>query len=213
LEPRDSIRGAYDLLAQDYSRLRSRGFDETSRLVSGKEFQFICDAGSGPGTYGGLLARSYSKVIHLDLSPEMVEVGWHRAFADGIAWKVNYLVCDVSCLPLKDDSMDLTASIAVIHHLPKDLAKRALRELFRVTSRLGTLFLSVWLPAAMDKAEGSSPSEDERTVWWKKGVTNVGRRYWKWDPGELKGACFSSGMAYLDAFVSGKNIFVMALKI
>lgn len=143
----------------------------------------------------------------------MVEVGWHRAFTDGIAWKANYLVCDVSCLPLKDDSIDLTVSIAVVHHLPKDLTKRALRELFRVTSRLGTLFLSVWLPAAMDAVEGDSPSEDERTVWWKKGIAKVGRRYWRWDPEELRGACSSSGMAYLDAFVSGKNIFILALKI
>lgn len=143
----------------------------------------------------------------------MVEVGWHRAFADGIAWKANYLVCDTSCIPLREGSMDLTISIAVVHHLPKDLAKRALRELLRVTSGLGTLLLSVWLPEAMDTAEGNSPSEDERTVWWKKGIVKVGRRYWRWNPEELKSAFSSSGMAYVDAFVSGRNIFVLALRI
>lgn len=213
MEPREDVRRAYDLLAQDYARLRSRGFEEVARLMSGRRYRAICDAGSGPGTYGELFAKLGLSLIQLDISAKMVEMGWRRAFAEGIAWKTNCVICDVSCLPIRDNSMDMTASIAVVHHLPKDLAMRALGELFRITAKLGTLLMSVWLPEAMDRFGGVSTSEEERMVWWKAAAAKVGRRYWRWSPEELKSACVSCGMSYLDVFVSNGNIFAQALRI
>lgn len=213
MDPRDNVRKTFDLLAKDYARLRRSGFDETLRLVSGGDFKSICDAGSGPGTYGQLFAGASQTVIQLDLSREMVDIGWRKDSAEGIGWKVHCLVCDVSSLPIRDDSLDLTVSIAVVHHLPKALASHALRELLRITSTSGTVFLSVWSPEAMDKAHGEVISEDMSVVWWKTQRGSVARQYWRWKPTDLRDACTSCGFQYFDTFVSGRNIFVLATKV
>jgi SAM-dependent methyltransferase len=213
LDPRDEVRKAFDLLAEDYARLRSSGFDETARLVSGREFASICDAGSGPDTYGRLFAGASRIVVQLDLSEEMVRVGRRRISSEGIDWKVHSIVCDATSLPFRSNLFDLTASVAVLHHLTKELAERALLEFLRITAPCKVVFLSVWSPAAMDRAHTEEAPGEMSLVWWKTRCGDVARHYRKWQPSELRDLCESCGYRYLDAYVSGKNIFVAAMKL
>jgi len=213
LDPRDDVRKSFDLLAEDYARLRSYGFEETARLVSGREFASVCDAGSGPSTYGRLFAGASRMVVQFDLSEQMVRVGRRRISSEGIEWKVHSIVCDVTCLPFKRGLFDLTASVAVVHHLTRELARRALLELLRITAPCGTVFLSVWLPAAMDGADAGESLGGMSLVWWKTRRGAVARHYWKWEPSELRDLCESCGYRYLNTYVSGKNVFVAAMKL
>jgi SAM-dependent methyltransferase len=212
LDPRDEVRRTFDLLAEDYARLRSSGFEETARLVSGREFASVCDAGSGPDTYGSLFAGVGRTVVQLDLSEEMVRVGRRRIASEGIGWKVHSIVCDVTSLPFRSDSFDLTASVAVLHHLTRELAECALLELLRITAPCKTVFLSVWSPAAMDRAHAEDVPGEMSLVWWKTQHGAVARHYRKWQPSELRDLCELCGYHYLDLYVSGKNVFVAAMK-
>ena len=213
MDPRDDVRKAFDLLAEDYARLRSSGFEETARLVSGREFASICDAGSGPDTYGRLFAGASRMVVQFDLSEEMVHVGRRRIASEGIDWKVHSIVCDVTSLPFRSNSFDLAASVAVLHHLTKELAKCALLELLRITVPCKMVFLSVWLPAAMYQAHTEDVPGEMSLVWWKTRPGAVARYYRKWQPRELRDLCESCGYRYLDSYISGKNVFVAAMKL
>ncbi len=213
MDPRDDVRKAFDLLAEDYARLRSSGFEETARLVSGREFASICDAGSGPDTYGRLFAGASRMVVQFDLSEEMVHVGRRRIASEGIDWKVHSIICDVTSLPFRSDLFDLTTSVAVLHHLTRELARRAVLELLRITAPHKKVLLSVWLPAAMNRADTQEVAGGMSLVWWKTQRGAVARYYWKWKPSELRDLCESCGYRYLDTYVSGKNIFVAAMKL
>lgn len=213
MDLRDSARGAFDLLAEEYARLRRSGFDEVERLVLRGEYSIVCDAGAGPGTYFRPLASVAQSVIMLDLSRVMTSLGWQRALGEGRGWGSHPIACDVSCLPLRDNLFDLTISIAVLHHLSIAMAGRALKELERVTSAGNTVFLSVWSTRAMDKVDFEYLSEGVSIVRWGTPAGSVARHYVRWDPKGLKDLLVSSGIRYFDVFVSGRNIFALAEKV
>jgi len=213
LDPRDEVRRAFNLLAEDYARLRSSGFEETAKLVSRRQFTNICDAGSGPDTYGYLFAGVSRTVVQLDLSEEMVRVGRRRLANEGIDWKVHSIVCDVTSLPLRSNVFDLTASVAVLHHLTTELAKRSLLEFLRITMPCKLIFLSVWSPVAMDRAHAKEDAGEMSLIWWRTQRGAVARHYRKWQPSELRDLCESCGYRYSDTYVSGKNTFILAVKL
>ena len=213
MDPRDDVRRAFDLLAEDYARLRSSGFEETAKLVLGRKFAAICDAGSGPATYGRLFAGACHMVVELDLSEKMVRVGRRKLLNEGIDWKAHSIVCDVTSLPLRNDLFDLTASIAVLHHLTLELARRCLLEFLRITAPRRMILLSAWLPEAMDQAHVEQVQGEMSLIWWKTQRGAVARYYRKWQPSELRDLCESCGYQYSNTYVSGKNTFIVAVKL
>jgi SAM-dependent methyltransferase len=79
---------------------------------------FACDAleiGCGAGELTAKLAARVSRVVAVDLSPEML--GAAKARCAELS-NIELLLADASTLALARESFDVIASIATLHHLP-----------------------------------------------------------------------------------------------
>ena len=73
------------------------------------------DIGCGTGAFARLLAQRSTRVLALDLSPEMIRVAQDRS--TGFP-NITYQVADVLDWPFPAERFDCVASIATFHHLP-----------------------------------------------------------------------------------------------
>lgn len=97
----------------------------------------VLDAGGGYGRYSLELARRGCKVVHLDLSPRMLEEAQKAAKREGLGDRITFLLGKVQDLSaFEDRSFDLVLSLdaPVSYAYPEE--ERALRELCRVTKRI-----------------------------------------------------------------------------
>ena len=101
----------------------------------------VADLGAGEGTLSQILAKSARKVIALDISERMVEVGSQLAKDQGIT-NLEYRLGDLEDPPISDDSIDLAIFSQALHHAsspPKAIA--AARRILRHGGRLVLLDL------------------------------------------------------------------------
>jgi ubiquinone/menaquinone biosynthesis C-methylase UbiE len=90
----------------------------------------VVDYGCGNGDLTlQLLVRGAAHVTSFDVSPGFVELAAARVAEHGLADRADVLVADAHHLELADESVELVAGVAILHHL--DL-KDALPELKRV---------------------------------------------------------------------------------
>ncbi|WP_427365625.1 class I SAM-dependent methyltransferase [Candidatus Caldatribacterium saccharofermentans] len=114
----------------------------------------VLDAGGGYGRYSVALAREGCQVVHLDLSPRMLEEARKIARREGVEQRMTFVLGKVQDLSaFTDQAFDLVISLdaPVSYAYPSE--KQALRELCRVTR--GTLIVSVvnrlgQLPVALE---------------------------------------------------------------
>jgi SAM-dependent methyltransferase len=90
----------------------------------------ILDAGCGTGELSRYLACRGHRVVAVDLSEVGCELGRRRAVRLGLGPRCRFIVADLSCLPLRDESVDFVIGHASLHHFIKDPGAAA--ELRRV---------------------------------------------------------------------------------
>ena len=100
-----------------------------------------CDAvlelGCGTGEFSRRLARRARRVVALDLSAEMIRVARSRS-AD---WSnIDYVVGDMTALPLRGELFDCVVSLNTLHHVDTVRALRAMRSSLRPDT--GTLLVA-----------------------------------------------------------------------
>jgi len=117
---------------------------EMAKIKQGDQ---VLDVGCGSGNLT-LTAKRYvgaSGLVHgIDASPEMIEVARKKAqrsgatavFEVGLIEKISY----------PDATFDVVVSRLVMHHLPDDLKRRGIAEIFRVLKPGGLLFLADFRP-------------------------------------------------------------------
>jgi ArsR family transcriptional regulator len=93
----------------------------------------IADMGAGEGTFSLLLAERATRVIAVDNSARMIEVGRDRAARIGIA-NIEFRQGDMEEAPIEDASVDLVLFSQSLHHALHP--ERALQEAARIL-RLG----------------------------------------------------------------------------
>jgi len=100
--------------------------------VSGKT---VLDYGCGAGENSVLIAsHGAAKVVGIDISPELVELGEKRLELHGFAENAELRVGSAHELPLEDESVDVVFGMAILHHLDLQLASD---EVFRVLKKGG----------------------------------------------------------------------------
>ena len=75
----------------------------------------IADLGAGEGAFALLLAQRAKKVIAVDTSAKMIEVGREQALRHGVE-NVEYRLGDMEELPIDDAAVDLVFFSQSLHH-------------------------------------------------------------------------------------------------
>lgn len=98
----------------------------------------IADLGAGEGAFALLLAERAKKVIAVDTSARMIEVGREQAQRHGIK-NVEYRLCDMEEIPIEDSSIDLVFFSQSLHHALHP--ERAVAEAWRILHPGGRIIL------------------------------------------------------------------------
>ena len=98
----------------------------------------IADLGAGEGAFALLLAQRATKVIAVDTSAKMIEVGREQALRNGVK-NVEYRLGDMEELPIEDAAVDLVFFSQSLHHALHP--QRAVQEAWRVLRPAGRIVI------------------------------------------------------------------------
>jgi ubiquinone/menaquinone biosynthesis C-methylase UbiE/DNA-binding transcriptional ArsR family regulator len=98
----------------------------------------IADLGAGEGAFALLLAQRAIKVIAVDTSAKMIEVGREQALRHGVK-NVEYRLGDMEELPIEDGAVDLVFFSQSLHHALHP--ERAIEEARRVLAPGGRIVI------------------------------------------------------------------------
>lgn len=102
----------------------------------------VLDVGCGTGEVA-LLAKTCAKdgkVYGIDPAPEMIAVARNKAARKKL--DIDFRVGVIESLPFPDSSIDVVTSSLMMHHLPDDLKRRGLDEVYRVLKPGGCLLIA-----------------------------------------------------------------------
>lgn len=98
----------------------------------------IADLGAGEGAFAVLLAQRARKVIAVDTSTKMIDVGRERALSHGVT-NLEFRIGDMEDVPIDNAEVDLVFFSQSLHHaLHPD---RAIAEAFRILAPGGRVVL------------------------------------------------------------------------
>jgi ubiquinone/menaquinone biosynthesis C-methylase UbiE len=148
-EPAPKTTGATIRWAKRYDavvRLMALGQDKAFRRMTAemahiKTGDTVLEVGCGTGELTIVAkehAGSSGKVYGIDASPEMIEVARSKIAAD---MDIEFRVDLIERLSFTDDSFDVVLSSLMMHHLPDDLKRKGLDEVFRVLKPGGQIFV------------------------------------------------------------------------
>jgi ubiquinone/menaquinone biosynthesis C-methylase UbiE len=101
----------------------------------------VADLGAGEGTLSQILAKNARKVIAIDISERMVEVGSQLAKEQGLT-NLEYRIGDLEEPPISDSSIDLAIFSQALHHANSpQKATAAAQRILRQGGRLVILDL------------------------------------------------------------------------
>jgi ubiquinone/menaquinone biosynthesis C-methylase UbiE/DNA-binding transcriptional ArsR family regulator len=98
----------------------------------------IADLGAGEGAFALLLAQRATKVIAVDTSAKMIEVGREQALRNGVK-NIEYRLGDMEELPIEDAAVDLVFFSQSLHHALHP--QRALQEAWRILRPTGRIVI------------------------------------------------------------------------
>ena len=137
----DKMRSFFDSVAgrlgKDYVPGRSwKGVAEA--LLRLMPPMVIADLGAGEGAFALLLAQRATKVIAVDTSAKMIEVGREQALRNGVK-NVEYRLGDMEELPIEDAAVDLVFFSQSLHHALHP--QRAVQEAWRILRPTGRIVI------------------------------------------------------------------------
>lgn len=138
----------YDIVCRAFglgSRFRRRTID-LGRLRRGEH---ALDAGCGTGALTRLAADAVGPsglAVGIDAAPDMIRVAHEKAAS--ARSHARFKLAAVEHLPFGDERFDVAFVSLVLHHLPADLARSALREIHRVLKPGGRIVVVDLDPAA-----------------------------------------------------------------
>ena len=102
----------------------------------------VLDVGCGTGeiTLRAKTRAGSGSVYGIDPAPEMIEVARKKAARKNL--DIDFRVGVIEALPFPDSSLDVVTSSLMMHHLPDDLKKRGLAEIYRVLKPGGRLLIA-----------------------------------------------------------------------
>jgi ubiquinone/menaquinone biosynthesis C-methylase UbiE len=138
----DSRAEWVDFLESALSFGRRRQILETTLAAGVPEIgSRLIDIGCGTGELAMSAARKgVQSAVGVDATPAMIEIAQNRARADRSP--AQFQVAIAEALPFPDGSADIVTSTYFFHHLPSDVKRQALREMWRVLAPGGRLVIT-----------------------------------------------------------------------
>lgn len=133
----------YDRIVKLASLGKEKSFrNKTVALAQVKPGETVLDVGCGTGSLT-LAAKqqvgSTGKVYGTDASPEMIEMARQKAAKAGV--DVTFQVDLIENITFPDNQFDVVLSSLMMHHLPDDLKRDGLAEIYRVLKPGGRLLV------------------------------------------------------------------------
>jgi ubiquinone/menaquinone biosynthesis C-methylase UbiE len=119
-------------------RLRTWTID-AAKIRSGES---ILDVGCGTGEltrFAKRAAGETGQVFGIDASPEMIDVAREKAAREKL--NIEFRLEPIEHLSFADNSFDAVLSSLMMHHLPQDLKRAGLSEIYRVLRPNGRLVI------------------------------------------------------------------------
>ena len=135
ISEKENVHNVYHIIANDFSRTRYSVWKSVENFINSfsNETQFV-EIGCGNGK-NMLLRPDY--FTGCDLCDEFVNICKNK--------NLNVMKSCATNLPFKDNSFDVSLSVAVIHHLSTyERRLEAISEQIRITKPGGKVFIEVW---------------------------------------------------------------------
>lgn len=133
----------YDTVVWLLSRGKGQALREaTVKLAQIKPGERVLDVGCGTGDLtmaAKALADSTGEVYGTDASPEMIDLARRKVTRAGI--DVTFQVDLIEKITFPDNQFDVVLSSLMMHHLPDDLKREGLAEIYRVLKPGGRLLI------------------------------------------------------------------------
>jgi SAM-dependent methyltransferase len=111
-----------------------RAFDKAASL--GTPIRSCLDLPCGTGRLFPWLWHRQLRFVGADISLEMMRAAWHKGGAtNGGENPLALVQCDGESLPFKSQSLDAVFSIRFMFHVPREVRRRILQEMARVSRR------------------------------------------------------------------------------
>lgn len=98
----------------------------------------IADLGAGDGSFSLLLAQRATRIIAVDSSPKMLEVGREQALRNAVE-NIEFRLGDMEEVPIDPSSVDLVFFSQSLHHAAHP--ERAVREAWRILRPTGRIVI------------------------------------------------------------------------
>lgn len=131
---------AFDRMQAD---LREQGWLETGDiLLHGSVSGYALEAGSGPGLLGldWLLQTRDTRLVGIDISPDMVAIARHHTRELGLVDRAEHLLGSADAIPFADNAFDAVFTSRSLHEWLNPCA--IFTELWRVVKPGGRLYVS-----------------------------------------------------------------------
>ena len=135
-----------DYLAEHYDKVtpreRSRFRRKQIGMVGLRKGEKVLEVGCGTASLSILAKRVTGEsgmVEGIDLAPKMVAKAQDKARASRL--EIGFRCASIDALPYPDECFDAVISSLMFHHLPVEIKKRGLEEVYRVLKGGGRFFL------------------------------------------------------------------------
>ncbi len=145
VETDEGIQGEFMVEAFDemQRRFRDKGWMETKAIIqSGIDAGSVLEVGPGPGYLGleWLKRTDGTRLVGLDISPDMIAVARRNAAEYGLAERTEYIRSDSAKIPFADNTFDAAFSNGSLHEWSD--VRGALSVIRRVLKPRGRMFIS-----------------------------------------------------------------------
>ena len=184
----------YDIISRVYPKTRESGLlaryllNEVGDFIRDLAPRLVLDVGAGAGGNLEVLRKFLGSSMYIGCE---LSIGMIRASEVGIEW-IN---CSSTHIPIRTESLDLVMSIAVLHHIPKNLVMDALREIYRVLRAGGVFITTVWGCEGEVLRRLRRLGDCEGYLPWNYGLNKEVLRFYRlYREGELEGEVINAGL-------------------
>ncbi|MCG2870142.1 MAG: class I SAM-dependent methyltransferase [Vulcanisaeta sp.] len=211
------VRDAYDVISRAYSTAREAGvlaqrlLGEVGEFLRSARPRVVLDIGAGAGGNLRVMRSFFAGSLYIGCE---LSLGMIMGSGEDIPW-IN---CSGTHLPIRPGSIDLAVSLAVLHHVPRDLVTNVLHGV-KQSLKVGGLFTATVWGCVGDALERLVDRVDdcEGYVPWSYGLGRRVLRYYRlYREGELEREVTEAGLRVVKSGIIwiGRyaNYYIVAVK-